>query len=185
MSQKENKKIMWKTIFLNYLKFYNVKQEMNLGKVICPSLQASFWLFLNKWLFCMSKILVNEKNTVFHILYLILTILRQFFHIFNFWDSFIILNCILIYKYSNYCSSYCQPYGIYLPFQKQQQCGSKYYKTFIIYKIILIHKQYRCWKNKPYNNYSQSCKCIAYIFVILKFQEKHTEKGHYYDRWQY
>ena len=27
-----------KTIFMNYLKFYNVKQEMNLGKVICPSL---------------------------------------------------------------------------------------------------------------------------------------------------
>ena len=27
-----------KIIFLNYLKFYNVKQEMSLGKVICPSL---------------------------------------------------------------------------------------------------------------------------------------------------
>ena len=24
-----------KTIFLNYFKFYNVKQKMNLGKVIC------------------------------------------------------------------------------------------------------------------------------------------------------
>ncbi len=33
---------MQKTIFMNYLKFYNVKQEINLGKVICSSLWASF-----------------------------------------------------------------------------------------------------------------------------------------------
>ena len=31
-----------KTIFMNYLEFHNTKLEMNLEKVICPSLQASF-----------------------------------------------------------------------------------------------------------------------------------------------
>ena len=35
LSQKENFKKNMKTTFLNYFKFYNVKQKMNLGKVIC------------------------------------------------------------------------------------------------------------------------------------------------------
>ena len=34
----ENLKSNLETIFLNHLKFYNVKQEMSLGKVICPGL---------------------------------------------------------------------------------------------------------------------------------------------------
>ena len=35
-----------KTIFLNYLKFYNIKQKMNLGKVISLIFQANFDFFL-------------------------------------------------------------------------------------------------------------------------------------------
>ena len=38
LSQKENLKISVKTIFLNYLKFCNLKQKMNLEKVICLNL---------------------------------------------------------------------------------------------------------------------------------------------------
>ena len=36
LSQKENKKIMKKTIFMNYLEFHNAKQEMNLEKINSP-----------------------------------------------------------------------------------------------------------------------------------------------------
>ena len=39
---KRKLKINVKTIFLNYLKFYNVKQEMNLGKVNCSSFRRVF-----------------------------------------------------------------------------------------------------------------------------------------------
>ena len=44
--QKENSKNHLKTIFLNYLKFYNVKQKMNLEKVNCLSRKASFDFYL-------------------------------------------------------------------------------------------------------------------------------------------
>ena len=33
---KKNKKIMKKTIFMNYLEFHNAKQEMNLEKINSP-----------------------------------------------------------------------------------------------------------------------------------------------------
>jgi len=38
VSKRKLKKQSKKLYFLNYLKFYNVKQKMNLGKVICLSL---------------------------------------------------------------------------------------------------------------------------------------------------
>ena len=76
---------------------------MNLGKVICMSLQASFWLFLNKWLFCISKILVNEKNIVF--LYIIFNF--YYFETASFFlQKFLFFIIILINLFFFYFSSF-------------------------------------------------------------------------------